>query len=94
MQRWAYAIVRNKAGRWVVEGDAVRGDRYQADVFAEMGMNGWEMVAVDDSGAFHFKRPTRANGAGATEDEAAPTTRNGSGRRNDPGTRRQSSDVA
>jgi hypothetical protein len=91
MQRWAYAIVRNKAGRWVVEGDTVRGDRYQADVFAEMGMNGWEMVAVDDSGAFHFKRPTRATGAGA-EDEP-PTARNGSSKRSNSASARRASDV-
>jgi hypothetical protein len=93
MQRWAYATVRQKAGRWVVEGDVIRGDRFQADVFAALGLNGWEMVAIDDTGAFHFKRPTRATSPRAGDDDG-PVPRNGSSRRSDPGDRRRSSDVA
>jgi hypothetical protein len=93
MQRWAYATVRQKAGRWVVDGDVIRGDRFQGDVFAAMGMNGWEMVAVDDAGTFHFKRPTRAPASSALDDDA-PAPRTGSARRSDASARRRSTDVA
>ncbi len=85
MQRWAYATVRHKAGRWQVDGDSIRGDRYQSEVFAAMGMAGWEMVAVDENGTFHFKRPARASAIDLT-DEAMPSRSTTSARR--------SSDVA
>jgi len=92
MQRWAYASVRQKAGRWVVDGDSIRGDRFQGDVFAALGLNGWEMVAIDDTGTFHFKRPTKAPGASSGEEEIV-LPRQASGRRSESA-RRRSSDVA
>jgi hypothetical protein len=93
MQRWAYATVRHKAGRWQVEGDSIRGDRFQAEVFAAMGMAGWELVAVDETGTFHFKRPTRATPLEIAEEDAPPRT---SVRRrpSDNGSGRRSTDVA
>lgn len=77
----------------MVDGDVIRGDRFQGDVFAAMGMNGWEMVAIDDTGTFHFKRPTRAPAVNGHEEET-PAPRNGSARRTDATSRRRSTDVA